>query len=212
MKDLDKFNWLAGIYDSLVRVVFGRSLYEAQLVYLEKIPKEANVLFLGGGTGQALKHLLSVHPTCTVWYVEASSSMIEKATKCVGEISAMKRVHFIHGTHESVPESIRFDVVVANFFLDLFYEELPNVIAKIKDSLRNNGQLLVTDFVDGGKNWQRVMLRLMYWFFRITCGIEARRLPPWEQRLFEYGFIKEDYETFFNDFIKSVKFRLETSV
>lgn len=212
MNGLDRFNWLAGVYDILVRIVFGRALCNAQLVYLDKIPKNANVLFLGGGTGLVLKHLLRIHPTCEVWYVEASSSMIEAATKHIHELSAKKRVHFIHGTHESIPNSIRFDVIIAGFFLDLFDEELSNVIRKIKTSLHSDGQLLVTDFVDGGKKWQRILLQIMYWFFRTTCGIEAMRLPHWEQRLSDYGFIVSEYRMFCKDFVKSVRFRITTSM
>ncbi len=207
MNDINQFNRVAGSYDLLGRLVFGNTLQKAQLVYLSLVPAEANVLILGGGTGQVLKYLLSVNSSCRVWYIEASSSMIKSATKNIREMNNTMRVNFIHGTHDSIPGDIRFDVVIANFFLDLFSHRLNTVIRKIKDALQPNGDLLITDFVDGGKVWQKVMLSSMYLFFNTTCKIEAKALPAWQRALRDSGFAEAESIVFYKGFIKTVRLR-----
>jgi tRNA (cmo5U34)-methyltransferase len=114
---IDRFNLVAGYYDWLVRLVFGKSMREAQAYFLKDVPPGCNVLILGGGTGWILRALLDKQPDCKVWYIEASSEMIKRTKQKIE--SDQRRVTFIHGTEDSIPDA-GFDFVVTNFFLDLF--------------------------------------------------------------------------------------------
>jgi tRNA (cmo5U34)-methyltransferase len=204
---LNRFNWISGVYDSLTGLIFGKSFAEAQTFFLSEIPPRSKVLILGGGTGWILKALLNINSTCEVYYIEASSKMLEKSKKRIEERD-QNRVRFILGTESNIDSTIKFDAVITNFFLDLFSDSLQQVIQKIKISLGREAVWIVTDFVDRGKFWHRLMLSVMYRFFRVTTGIEATRLPDYEKQLLGSAIKKSKEKFFFGSFINSAVYSI----
>jgi ubiquinone/menaquinone biosynthesis C-methylase UbiE len=198
------FDWIAPYYDSLARLVFGDSIKRCQLQYLGQIPPGSNVLMLGGGTGWLLGELLKANPTCRVWYVEASLRMLRQAEKlCANQLA--HQVLFIHGTERSLEQygNVRFDSVITNFYFDLFPPRyLGEVLGSITRSMNRGSHLLVSEFVSN-RWWQRIMLFVMYRFFRATCSIEATYLPEWQGELRKFQFVECDTKPFFHGFIKS---------
>jgi len=198
------FDWIAPYYDSLARLVFGKTIRRSQLVYLDKIASTANVLILGGGTGWILDELFRVNPTCRVWYVEASKNMLDKARARAQGLS-VSQVSFIHGTERNLNQitSIRFDAVIANFYFDVFTTtSLGSVLKDITNVINTNSKLLVSEFVEITRR-HRLLLFAMYRFFRWTCSIEATELPDWEGELRRNGFTVRDSKAFYDGFIKS---------
>lgn len=203
-RDLDHFNWLAHYYDSLTAILFGKALHKSQVCFLRSAPQGCNLLIIGGGSGKILTALQEVNPSCNIWYVEASSEMLSMAAKKISAESR-GRLSFIHGTEKSIPQGIRFDAVITNFFLDLYPDqELREISERIYHSLDSKGLWLVSDFVNGGKWWQRMLLWVMYRFFVITCNIKASALPSWEIQLKSAGMKENTFKLFFGGFIKSV--------
>src|SRR5690349_4539104 len=148
----DGFDKIASIYDGLARLVFGNAIRQAQNYFLNDVPSGAKILVLGGGSGWLLSQLLTSKPQCDIWYIEASEKMLELSKVKAKQSS---RVHFIHGTEDSVPRSIQFDVVITNFYLDLFTEtSLERVIDKIRNTMRSQAIWLVSDFINNNKWWQ----------------------------------------------------------
>ena len=191
----NNFNRVAFLYDALVRLVFGNSMLRAQTFLLDKIKDDAAILIIGGGTGWILKAL---KPNCEVWYIDSSSKMIEKARKQ----DAICKVHFIAGTESDIPDRT-FDVVITNFYFDLFTTtKVDAVIKKIKTVIEPDGHWIVTDFVDKAW-WQRIMLNLMYLFFSVTCNIESKKLPAWIESFDQNGFSVIESKTFYGGFIKT---------
>jgi ubiquinone/menaquinone biosynthesis C-methylase UbiE len=203
---LNQFNRIARLYDLLSSLVFGRSLHKAQLIYLDQIPLQANVLILGGGTGKILNDLFRLNPAARIYYVEASASMIELAKK--NSEPFKKHIHFIHGTQNSIPDEVQFDVVITSFFLDMFSAPgIENLIRQVIKSLKSGGRWIVTDFIYPKRVLHHLLLRIMYLFFRIFCGIEAKRLPEWEGQLKKAGLQEAKSELSYNGFIKSALYR-----
>jgi ubiquinone/menaquinone biosynthesis C-methylase UbiE len=181
-------------------------LHRAQLEYVSKIPSHANVLILGGGTGKILKDVCRQSSSLQIYYVEASSEMIERARKNVDQ--SKNQVHFIHGTEHSIPKTIHFDVVITNFFLDMFSDAgVSQLIAVVSRAVKKESTWMVTDFVRPKKSLYRLLLRIMYLFFRTFCKIEARQLPLWENELKKAGLQEKKNELFYGGFIKSVLYR-----
>jgi len=48
-----------------------------------------------------------------------------------------------------------------------------------------------------------MMLKIMYLFFRITCGIEGDRLPDWKAALKDKGWKENDTRLYFKTFINT---------
>lgn len=205
-QSLKGFDLLAPVYDRFASLVYGSAIREAPLVFLKAIPSTGHVLILGGGTGWLLTELLEMHPQCNVWYVEASAKMLEQARQKLSE-QQKSHVKFIHGTEDSIPREIQFHAVITAFFLDLFSPaSLRRVIKKIDTSLAPKSVWLVSDFIARKVWWQRLLLKMMYAFFRWCCGIEAKQLPPWEQCMTAQGWQVEEEQLFFRGFIKSVRY------
>lgn len=193
------FDRLASVYSSLSKVVFGITLEGAQQHFLTSVNAGDRILILGGGSGDFLKSLLKHQVEITVDYIDISQKMIHLARKKTQNPST---VNFIVGTEQTIPNQ-KYTVVITNFYLDLFSDNtLQNLVQKIKTHLNPGAQWLVTDFVSK-KGWHKIMLWIMYRFFRIATGIEAKSLPHWEEQVERAGLAKGDSKVFFSGFIKS---------
>jgi ubiquinone/menaquinone biosynthesis C-methylase UbiE len=205
MTALNGFDAIAKIYDMLARIVFGRSIRAAQLYFIDQIPNDANILILGGGTGWILKAILEIKPASRIWYVEASSKMISLSWEKTKENN---NIYFIHGTENDIPTNQNYNVVITNFYLDLFTDEmLPKVINKILPRLEKDYLWIATDFVNEGKPWQDVLLKFMYSFFRVIARINSQQLPDWSMRLEKGGLCLKDSKCFYSGFIKTSLFK-----
>jgi ubiquinone/menaquinone biosynthesis C-methylase UbiE len=195
------FDVIAPVYDLLSRAVYGRSIVTAQQYMLKYIPEGSSVLIVGGGTGWIIEELFAINTTCTVVYMEASQKMLEKAQARIHGID-QSRIQFLLQTE--IPSEGLYDVVITNFFLDLFPSgKLVRIIQQLKNLIKDDGSWIVTDFVDDGKRWQQLLLNLMYFFFRNVSKIEAAVLPPWRLLLAETGIQKMETKRFYAGFIET---------
>ena len=198
------YDHIAPYYDALKRLVFGRSLENSQLVYLNYIKSSDHVLILGGGTGLVLDHLDQIQ----IEYVELSGEMIRLASlrKCASH------VNFHQIKFEAFESDQKYDVVVANYFLDLFTDDdLPAIINKIKSLMRSEGILLVSDFRPTG-NWHHKMLEwAMHKFFKLTTGLNRNGFALIFDQLTDAGFETVAASTYHDDFVLSKVLRRSSS-
>lgn len=189
----NNFDWIAPVYDSLSRIVFGRRLQRAQTLFLDQISSGASVLLLGGGTGELLVAILTQQPDCHVTYLEPSARMVALATRRVLRLARPAGVTFRVGDETTLHSDEQFDVIITPFVLDLFTEEtLQNsLVPRLRQTLKPGGIWLVTDFVNTDVWWQQALLWSMIHFFRLTTGIEARRLADWQQLLSRAGLTRQ---------------------
>lgn len=200
--DRNNFDTVAFAYDKLARSVFGRSIVEAQVCHFNAILPGSNVLVVGGGTGWILDELDKLEIALAVTFAEPSSAMIS---------GAMKRqpfryidINFIAAGYDSISTKDGYDVLITNFFLDLFDEtHLNTVLAHLHAALKSNGLWLITDFVNTNKLWQRALVKIMYVFFRLTTQIEASRLQDFEVHLIPLNMSKAKEKQFYYGMIKS---------
>ncbi len=197
------FDRVASAYDFLARLVFGKSIVEAQEYFLSEIKNEDRVLILGGGTGWILNSIFKASNPSEIWYVDSSQRMIEISKT---RITNPAKVHFVQGTIESIPENLKFDVIITNFFLDVFKDhELPCLIKGIVGRMERGSIWLCTDFTDTGKLKHKVLLNMMYSFFIWCANLKNNTLPNWEKNLTGLLLIKE--KIWWDGFIKSTVFK-----
>lgn len=162
---MPNFDFVAPFYDGLVRLVFGKKLWQAQQAHLELIQPDDQVLVLGGGTGRILDWL----PACQITYLELSKRMIERA-KGQGE------AQFIHADFLMWETNQKFDWIICPFFLDCFDKGgLRYALDKIQGFLKEGGSLCVTDFKIENRK-QALLVRIMILFFRWIARLEAKKL------------------------------------
>jgi len=198
------FDRIAWIYDRVARLVYGRAIVESQCHFLDQIPSEGRVLVIGGGTGWILHEIFKKCPNCKVCYIEASAKMIARAQQ-KGRIYG-DRVTYINGTQDDTPNGEGFDVLITNFFLDVFPEkELPAIINQLPKSLNSFGFWVFTDFRNTKILWQKWLIRVMYLFFRQVCGLRSKELPDWHRVFQEAGYIPQSDKTYFYGMIIAAK-------
>ena len=204
MKDAG-FDAVAGYYDRLARLVFGRAMVQSQIKFLGKVSAGSRILVLGGGTGWWLSKLLLLCPDCQIVYIDSSTRMLDKARK---NARADHRISFQSGTHDSINETHSFDVIITFYFLDLFSEQrLVDLTKKIMISARPGAMWLITDFVSN-RLWHEWMLRIMYVFFKFTVGLENQRLPNWVSTLAHQGIQEVEQSFFYRGFIRSAVYQI----
>ncbi len=196
------FDAVAGYYDLLARLVFGRAIDRSQEVYIHSIPAGAKIVILGGGTGRILEYLYRSRPDIHVTFVDASARMLARAKRR----PRLPGIEFVHGTENSLPEG-RYDVAMAPFFLDMFPDErMSKVIAEVSRHLGGDSQWIISDFVDTNRWWQRAMLRVMFVFFRKTTGILTDQLPDWNKVMLNSGWRKKESCRLYAGFIEAARF------
>lgn len=194
------FNNSAWFYDRLSRLVYGKALINAQLYLLQYIKPGSNILIVGGGTGWILEELTKLHPSgLHITYVEVAANMMALSQK--RNIGKNEMV-YINNAIENVTLLPNFDVVITPFLFDNFTEQTLGVVfTHIHHSLKPGGLWLNADFQLTGKWWQTFLLKSMFLFFKVVCGIEAGKLPGIARYFTRNEYEVIDEQTFFNEFI-----------
>ena len=184
------FDRLAPFYQTMERIAAGDRLQRCRLAFLDDIPPPRKVLIAGEGRGFFLAELRKRFPAADVVVVDSSLRMLEYAK----EKSGGSRVDFIHADIlEWTPESDGFDLIVTHFFLDCFTAcELDLLVPRLGAWASPEANWLLADFEIAPKGlarWRcRVIVMLLYRFFRITCGLRAGSLTPPDGGLCKAGF------------------------
>lgn len=196
----------ATFYDQLSRMVFGKALVEAQLYLLRQVPPNSSVLIVGGGTGWILEELSTIHYSgLNITYVEISSRMTALAQK---RHTGINKVTFINDAIENTITDMPYDVVITPFLLDSFTDEtLEKAFAHMHQQLKPKGLWLFADFQLTGKLWQTLLLKSMYFFFSILCGIETTHLPDIQNQFIKRGYSLLGSKTFYGEFILAVRYQ-----
>jgi ubiquinone/menaquinone biosynthesis C-methylase UbiE len=189
-------------YDSLSRAIFGKALVKAQVYLLPRLPAGSNILIAGGGTGWILEEIARIHPEgLKITYAEISAKMMALSLK---RNPGKNEVIFVNEAVENLPFMVRYDAVITPFLFDNFTEQtLESVFSHIHQTLKPGGLWLNTDFRLSGKWWQALLLCTMFLFFRITCRIEAKRLPEIEKCFQRHGYGLIDQRSFYGRFVVS---------
>jgi ubiquinone/menaquinone biosynthesis C-methylase UbiE len=198
---LNRYDFIARFYDQLARLVFGDQIFSSQTHFLTSVPDDSNVLILGGGTGLIARELLKIRPRCRITFVDASAKMISIAK--ANNFSSRVNIVFVHGTENDIP-AVYYEVVITNFFLDLFSpKELEVVLQKIKARLTLNAIWLVTDFQKPKTLRQKFVLAFMYRFFALVTRLKNQELPLLFKQIKKIGFNEIETTEFASGFIKT---------
>jgi ubiquinone/menaquinone biosynthesis C-methylase UbiE len=200
------YNNSAWFYDRASRLIYGKALVGAQVYLLQFIPKNSNILIAGGGTGWILEEIAKIHPTgLKITYVEVAPKMMTLSKK---RSAGANEIDFINDAIENVALQNDYNVVITPFLFDNFTEKnFQQIFAHIHQALKPGGLWLNTDFRPPGKWRQRVLLRSMFLFFRLICGIEAKKLPGIQAAFDKYGYSVIEQKSFFGEFILSAVYR-----
>lgn len=202
----------ARAYNFLEKLVFKDALEKTRFACLDSIAEAKRILLLGEGDGRFLAKLTSINPDCLITVLDASPIMLALAK---AKVPAMFQgeIYFCKEDATKIPFPFEaFDAVVSHFFFDCFTEEtLSALLEKLSSTLRPSGKWLIADFVEPSPNTlhslpQFLCLRILYAFFRLTCGIEARRVISLHKILRTHGLCESRCISFSNGLLTSLVF------
>lgn len=202
------FDNIVFVYDHLKKLVFGKTLDEAQAALIPYIPSQAKVLIIGGGTGQIIIDILDRKAVEKITFVELSAKMIQAAKEKVKGRN-IGHVFFLQRIADLLDSQATFDVVITPFVLDLYRDhELLELMQPLDELLAPQGKWLFCDFQIRTKSkwtklWQHCLIAAMYSFFRLTSKLKANRLPNYEYAFQKLGYKYIASHTFYSDLIHS---------
>ena len=208
----NNFNRIAWCYDFLARLVFGDKLKIAQQLVVPYLNDGDKLLIIGGGSGWIINEILKVKKVHEIDYVEASEAMLKKAKAITIGRSTEVKLNFIHGDENSISSLGDYDRILACYFFDMFQQErLDHILSKLVHSLSAEGKLLVVDFHCSSASpfSHRLLLKIMYTFFNLTCALEAKGLLDFKETAKRYGLLCESSVATAGGLIRSEVYGLE---
>ncbi len=202
------YDTVAFFYDRLSHFVFGDKLMEAQTAFLQHIPPGTSILLIGGGSGLLLERIAAVHPTgLTIEYIDASAAMVALSRE---RGAGNNTVNFnVQDVLQVALPPQSFDLIITPFLFDNFSEHTAGkVFAHLAAALRPGGHWYYTDFQNKTPLRYKVLLKIMYTFFRTMCGIEARKLPDVTTLFHNSRYEEHHRREFMHGFIVSCVFSL----
>ena len=188
------FDKLAPWYGLLESLLFGSRLQEMRCAYLDQLTDVGTVLLVGEGTGLFLKRLLKTNPEATVSVVEPSAEMIDQCRNRVPRDDS-RRVTFHKSTLLEFEFVQRFDALCTFFFWDCFDEDqLRMMLPAISKFHKPESFWIDVDFFETPKDSPGInlrhflLLRMLYGFFGLATGIEARSVVDIEPMAKQNGF------------------------
>jgi hypothetical protein len=189
------FDRLAAHYHWMERLFAGGLMQRCRTAFLSRTINCRRALLVGEGTGKFLVELLRINPKIQITCIEHCEGMIQQTRqRLAAEKLDCARIQFQQiDALDWTPSSEKFDLLVTNFFLDCFRaEQLQKLVPLLAESTTAEAVWLLADFRVPERGWQRgrakIILVLLYGFFKLTTALSANRLTPPDKFLSEAGF------------------------
>jgi ubiquinone/menaquinone biosynthesis C-methylase UbiE len=210
--DSMNFDSLAPHYRWMEFVLAGEKLQRCRTAFLDRISAPENMLIWGEGNGRFLVECCRKWRDARIVCADASEGMLALANERVERFGLdATRIEFLRADVLNwSPLRKAFDLVVTHFFLDCFRtDQLQQIIDKLAFAARPNVSWILADFQIphvGLQKWRaRLILKVMYIFFRVVTRLPARQLispDPYltnkefflrERRVSEWGLLHSDW-------------------
>jgi len=189
------FDILAPHYRWMELILAGGKLHRCRIAFLDEIPAARNILLLGEGHGRGLVECCRRFRNARITCVDASEAMLTQARRrwerCA---TGATTVEFLHADLlQEIPSNQTYDLIITNFFLDCFQvEQLERMIPRIAQVASHDACWLIADFQLADQGLSRLRSRLMLWimygFFRRVTGLTAQKLTEPDLYLQRAGF------------------------
>ena len=154
------YNGIAWIYESLGQLYSGGQIYAAKASQLAQMRPGDSVLYAGVGPGEdaVLAGQLGANVTC----LDVAPKMLKKVASRFEDAGIPARM--ICGNVLDHKLSGQYDIVVANFFLNVFAEDsMVAMLSHLASLVKPGGKLLIADFVAPTGNRLARSSQAIYW-------------------------------------------------
>lgn len=186
----DKYKLVGPIYDWLSALYSGKSIHHCKVAMLDRLKPGDKVLFAGVGHGKDAVYAARLGAEVTV--VDLSETMLKKFQANLDREGITIKIRQVHSDIMKVAEYERYDMVVANFFLNVFHEDM---MVRVLEHLIRLGKpgahVVVGDFSFPSGNVFSRIAKTLYWygavgFFWLFAGNAFHNIynyPEWMKKL-----------------------------
>ncbi|MEY4483587.1 MAG: hypothetical protein RL693_1039 [Verrucomicrobiota bacterium] len=194
-KSVMSFDTLAPVYRWMELISAGDKLQRCREAFLAEVPVPRQILIAGEGHGRSLVACRRQFTEAQITCVDSSQGMLRQARealRCHGLTE--DGVEFIHADLLSwSPPQGRYDLLVTHFFLDCFRaDQLEVLVPLLASAAAPHASWLIADFQEAPSGWRRMRSRIILWmlyrFFRVTTQLPADQLTPADPFLKAAGF------------------------
>jgi SAM-dependent methyltransferase len=183
---------IARWYRWLEYAAFGRALERRRREYIHEVANARSVLILGDGDGRFTAEFVERNRAALIDSVDLSPRMQALARERIGE-GTPNALRLHEGDARTIELEQKYDVIVSHFFLDCFTaRDLELLVARISEAAYPQARWLISEFglPSGGirRLGAALLIKVMYWFFRIATGLKTSRLPDYSTIFALYGF------------------------
>ena len=191
------FDVLAPHYRWMEALLAQEKLQRCRLAFLDTVAatRPQNILIVGQGPGRFLVECRRRLPWARIQCVDSSEGMLSVARKRLERAGLdSKNVSFVHcDVLEWDAPAGSADLLVTHFFLDCFRaDQLQQVVSRLAAAACPESCWLLADFQTPAGTVRalraRLILKLMYTFFRVATNLSARSLASPDRFLREHGF------------------------
>lgn len=195
----DRYSFIAPVYTSLARSVFGLDLKQAKVAFCHDV-KGKKILIIGGGDGVDYVHFIR---EMKGEYWELSAAMLSKAQSNLKGSGLT-----FHLGNFKAEKGKQFDEVWLHFVLDTMKDdELEKFLSEVKKSLKVDAQIYFCDFFPPKTKTQKILHALMISFFRLTADHTRKDVPNYERCFRKLGFLPEEEKKWRKGWVKAQLWR-----
>ena len=165
----DKYRYLGPVYDLLGTLYSGKSIQHCKNAMLDEqvIGPGSRVLFAGVGHGRDAIHAARLGADVTV--VDLSETMLRKFEEVRQAEAPDLDIRKIHSDILKVEEAEQYDMVIANFFLNVFDEQsMEKVLQHLITMTKPGGKVVVGDFAPPSGNILARSFKAIYWYAALS--------------------------------------------
>jgi ubiquinone/menaquinone biosynthesis C-methylase UbiE len=170
----NNFDYMADDYDWIANIYSCGQIRACKTAQMRNIAPGARVLYAGVGGGEDA--VMAARKGAHVTVIDLSPRMLAKASERIAAAGLEGQVECIRGDILEHDRHEYYDVVCANFFLNVFVEPvMREMMQYLVSLLRPGGMLLIADLAPvEGPIWQRMARRIYFGVagiaFRLLAG------------------------------------------
>jgi demethylmenaquinone methyltransferase/2-methoxy-6-polyprenyl-1,4-benzoquinol methylase len=154
------YNRVAKVYEALGYIYAGRRIYDAKASQMDEIRPGDRVLYAGVGPGEDA--VLGARRGARVTCVDVSAGMLRQAQSRFEHDSQC--AEFLNCDVLDHDRQNHYDVVIVNFFLNVFAEDdMQRMLRHLATLTRFGGKVLISDFMPPEGNLVSRSAQRVYW-------------------------------------------------
>lgn len=163
----DRYAFVGHFYDLISNLYSGKSIQRCKVAMLDHLKPGDKVLFAGVGHGRDA--LYAAQRGADVTVVDLSETMLAKFRKVLEQEGANLKVRAVHGDILKFDEAEKYDMVVANFFLNVFYQDMmQKIFQHLIRQAKPGAKVVIGDFAFPTGNIFTRALKHLYWYIAVV--------------------------------------------